>query len=102
MREIRLLPREKKIIIDSAIECFNEHTSVYLFGSKTDINKKGGDIDILVLTDDLPDRKKIRLFKILLLDKLGERKIDVVSATKNSVDNFVNLIKEEGICLWEY
>ena len=98
---MRLSEEEKESIISAAVEAFDGPTAVYLFGSKADDTRKGGDIDLLVLSDTIPDRSKIRIFKILLEEKLGERRIDVVSAAFDSEDTFVTLIKQEGIMLWE-
>lgn len=98
---MRLTPKDKKILIETAGQLFPTHTAVYLFGSKADDTKKGGDIDILVLSNVLPNRKQIRRLKILLKEKLGDQRIDVVAAPFDSTDTFVHLIKNEGIKLWE-
>lgn len=49
---MRLSPHEH-ICIKSTILKQNPITKVYLFGSRTDDTKKGGDIDILIISDKL-------------------------------------------------
>ncbi len=68
--------------INSIIETFKEVFGVgkiYLFGSRTDNSKKGGDIDLFVDVPETEDvyRKKIE-FLTKLQRKIGEQKIDIV------------------------
>ena len=68
--------------IESIKSCFKEvfqNGKIYLFGSRTDDNKKGGDIDLYIITDKTKDLayKKIK-FLVALKRKIGEQKIDVV------------------------
>lgn len=58
---------------------FRNGTSVFLFGSRVDDNKKGGDIDLLIKNneDALTIRKKIS-FLAELKSMIGDQKIDVV------------------------
>ena len=61
----------------TAKDMFGEDAKVYLFGSRIDKEKKGGDIDIYIETNlkkNIFD-KKIELLK-RLHDKMGEQKID--------------------------
>jgi len=59
-------------------EIFKEG-EVYLFGSRVDSNKRGGDIDLYLVLNDHTDilRKKIK-FLARLKRELGEQKIDIV------------------------
>ena len=52
---------------------------IYLFGSRVDDSKKGGDIDLYLVVKDKSDlfRKKL-LFLAKIKKALGEQKIDVV------------------------
>ena len=60
------------------IEIFQDG-DVYLFGSRVDDKKRGGDIDLYLTPTDHSDlfRKKIKFLASLKL-KLGDQKIDVV------------------------
>ncbi len=61
-------------------------SEVYIFGSRTNLTKKGGDIDILVISKSLTSEKekfeaKIKILKNLY-KRLGERKIDLIITNK--------------------
>lgn len=70
---------------------------VYLFGSRVHDDKKGGDIDLLVLSQKITeqDRRKI---KLSLYDALGEQKIDLLIAADTSKP-FVRIALETGVLL---
>ena len=70
---------------------------MFIFGSRANPDLRGGDIDILVISDaiDWRIRRKIR---VELLKKLGDRKIDLIVANRENLeDPFVKLAIEEGI-----
>lgn len=50
---------------------------VYLFGSRVDDTKRGGDIDILIL-DDHFTKKDIRKLRLRFFAYFGEQKLDIV------------------------
>ena len=70
---------------------------VYLFGSRTDDAKRGGDIDLLVL-GEIEDafHTRSRIWGELQ-NRLWEQKIDVVVAKPDSEDPFVRYIYEEAL-----
>lgn len=76
---MRLSNRIKKVVIQAVKNVFGD-VKIYLFGSRTDDNKLGGDIDIAVKTILLEEefRKKKALF-FTFLTRLGyDIKIDIV------------------------
>ena len=81
--------------ISQIIRCRDNRARIYLFGSRVDDAKKGGDIDLLILSEKLSesDRGTIRL---RLHEKLGEQKIDIVIARDLS-DPFVRVAFNEGV-----
>jgi predicted nucleotidyltransferase len=84
---MRLSNFYKKTIKLTGIEIFGKNTKIYLFGSRIDDTKKGGDIDLYIDTEDKNHTslfdKKIQ-FLVKLNKILGEQKIDVViSKDKN-------------------
>ena len=70
-----LTKKEIETIVRIAREIYGWNVEVYLFGSRTDDIKRGGDIDLLV-------RKKGILECVRMMAKLklalGDRKIDVI------------------------
>ncbi len=76
---------------------FDRNSKIVLFGSRADDTKKGGDIDLLVLSEKLTFDDKLKILNKLYLE-LGEQKIDLVLA-KNKSKPFVKIALEEGIYL---
>jgi predicted nucleotidyltransferase len=75
---MRLSNRYKEVIKKYFFNIF-EKGEIYLFGSRVDDNKKGGDIDLYLILkehNNLFQKKKKFLSKIKR--ELGELKIDVV------------------------
>ncbi len=73
---------------------------VYLFGSRTDDSKKGGDIDILILSDKKWTLDDIFNLKIQFYKTFGEQKLDIVNYEKNQKDPFIKeYILKEAILL---
>lgn len=66
---------------------------IYLFGSRVDDTKKGGDIDLYLKTEDKTDlfKKKIK-FLSSIKQELGEQKIDIVFSKDDT-----RLIEKEAI-----
>ncbi len=96
---MRLTKKYQQIIKTKAKEFFGKDSSVYLFGSRVDDNKRGGDIDLFIDTcpGDKNFENKIK-FIMSLKSVLGEQKFDVVLPSKNN-QAFINMIKEEAIPL---
>jgi len=81
---MRLSDRMQKLIVDGIRKSFGD-TEIYLFGSRTDESKKGGDIDIALALDINKNefrRKKIQ-FKKYLFQKGYDLKIDLLQWNKN-------------------
>ncbi len=93
---MRLKEFERTAIL-TTVRCFDEHAVVYLFGSRVDDAKKGGDIDLLVLSEQL-SRDDKRAIKSRLYELIGEQKIDLLLAA-DDVDPFVRLALETGVRL---
>lgn len=96
--------RLKKTHIDfikrTTKELFGENSKVYLFGSRANDNKKGGDIDIYIETNQKTNifEKKIEMLK-LLHDYLGEQKIDIVINNHTTQKYIYEIAKHDGIML---
>ncbi|MEA3316013.1 MAG: nucleotidyltransferase domain-containing protein [Campylobacterota bacterium] len=84
---IRLTTKEINSIKDVFFDIF-KNGSIYLFGSRVDDTKRGGDIDLYILLSNKLSYKEIlnkkTKFKIKLYELIGEQKIDIViSEDKN-------------------
>jgi predicted nucleotidyltransferase len=75
---------------------------VLLFGSRAELTRRGGDIDLLVelARDAAADAFRLRQRMVLALeDALGERKVDVVVDAKDD-EPFVQIARAQGVELW--
>lgn len=96
---MRLKDTEIHIIKTAAREAFGDDVKVYLFSSRTDDQKKGGDIDLYIETsavDILP--RKLKMLR-LLEQGLGERKIDIIVNNFRSGKNIFTIARSEGLRL---
>ncbi|MEI7813091.1 MAG: nucleotidyltransferase domain-containing protein [Ignavibacteria bacterium] len=73
------------------------NAKVYLFGSRTDDNKKGGDIDILILTDEKLRFSDLSKMRINFRKLFGEQKIDLVNFTYTETDPFKDIALHQAI-----
>jgi len=96
---MRLSNRIHNIIKKNSISSFGD-VNIYLFGSRTDDAKKGGDIDIAIDTNISKEEfKALKINFITSLVKLGfDLKIDVVQY-KNSDKLLADEIKNTMIKL---
>jgi len=95
---MRITENEKKVIID-AVANVDPNAKVWLFGSRADDNKKGGDIDIAIFSEkiDKDVMQKIQVRR-LICDRIGEQKIDIVT-TNSGKEAIFRLAVAEGIQL---
>jgi predicted nucleotidyltransferase len=78
---MRLTLIEITLIQQNAKNIFGDAAKVYLFGSRVDDNKKGGDIDLYVVPENKDHLYEKKIKFLSALDRaLGEQKIDVVIA----------------------
>jgi len=81
--------------IKSSVQLFDGSAKVYLFGSRVDDKLKGGDIDILVLSQKIKQADSY-LIKSKIFEKLEEQKIDLV-IKKELDDSFSKYIYKSSI-----
>jgi len=89
----------------SELEQLFDTYELYLFGSRTDDQKRGGDIDLLILADRRLTLKEKLQIKTEFYKKFGDQKIDqkidIVSFTYIEDDPFKNYILDYAIKLAE-
>jgi len=95
---MRITEREKSVIID-AVKSVDPNARVWLFGSRANDSKKGGDIDIAIFSEiidkDVMQKIQVRRF---ICDRIGEQKIDIVT-TNSGKEPIFRLAVAEGIQL---
>lgn len=105
---MRLSTDQIQAICQAATTAFGQGTSVWLFGSRVDDSKRGGDIDLLVrphvrTAADAAEPQQAFMQKIkmlnLLENSLGERKIDLVVEQTQDSRPIVEVAHKTGIKL---
>jgi predicted nucleotidyltransferase len=85
-------------LLKSKLYELSHSAKIYLFGSRIDDTKKGGDIDLLVL-DDFLNQKDIRRLRVEFFKKFGEQKIDIVLDKINPTNPFSKYVFQKAIKL---
>jgi len=75
------------------------NAKVYLFGSRVDDTKKGGDIDILILGKRRLDYREKAKVERAFFEKFGEQKLDLISFEYNCDNAFKEIALEKAIQL---
>lgn len=109
-QKVRLSDRDIAEIITSFKDHFGMKDHLWLFGSRVDLTKRGGDIDLYIETVEsgsVAIKKKMK-FVGDLWERIGEQKIDVVLNLVGSKDLAIpvtddlliyKIAKKEGVQL---
>ena len=74
-------------------------SEVYLFGSRADDSARGGDIDLLVVSDALGFREVLRL-RTAILDRIGWQQLDLVVRRRDQLSEpLAAAARETGVQL---
>jgi len=90
---MRLRNLEKESII-KAVKSIDPDSRIYLFGSRVDDNRKGGDIDLLIITDKISLDAKLAI-KRKIFQEVEEQKIDII-LSRTGKEPFVRMIFDQG------
>jgi len=94
---VRLTEYEINAIQETFLDIF-EKGEIFLFGSRVDDAKQGGDIDLYISTPYKNSLVKRKIdFLVKLKRKIGEQKIDVV--LDRGKDNPIDRVAKKGILL---
>ena len=101
---MRLTLQQQSVIRTTLNETFGEQANIWLFGSRVDDNKRGGDIDLLIETKECDVTAIVHAelaFLTKLQMKLGEQKIDVLVdyPTRKYTPPIFTIAKQTGIQL---
>jgi len=70
-----------------------------LFGSRVDDSRKGGDIDLLLLTKEKIESVRKRRILREIKNLIGEQKIDLVNFTFDEESNFKEIALEDSVII---
>ena len=85
-------------VLKTKLHTLSSQAKLYLFGSRVDDSKKGGDIDLLILDDTL-SKKDLRTLRIDFFKNFGEQKLDIVLDKKELKNSFTKYIFPKAILL---
>jgi predicted nucleotidyltransferase len=91
------LVQDKIDNLKASISFILPNSKIYLFGSRVDESKKGGDIDILILANrKLSFIEKAKVEK-QFFKQFGEQKLDLISFSFDETNTFKEVVLEEAI-----
>jgi predicted nucleotidyltransferase len=98
---MRLTPFQRQSILELSHKHFGDNCAAYLFGSRTNNELKGGDIDLLIESDfnRQVDYTKRLAFRSDLKCQIGDQKIDVIFAMPGDVRPIVQEARREMVRL---
>lgn len=95
---MRLTSAETDIIRDE-VHRLDPDARIHLFGSRADDSARGGDIDLLVISDCLSFRDMLRL-RAAILDRIGWQQMDLLIRKRNQLNEpFVAMAMQNGVSL---
>jgi len=84
---------EKEIeVFKAALDSLGKPYKLYLFGSRVDDGKRGGDIDLLVVSKELTKRD-LRRVRVEFFKHFGEQKVDII-LDNGKPNPFIAFIKQ--------
>ena len=95
---MRLTPAQIDTLKSTACSIAGAEASVWLFGSRLDENRRGGDVDLLIQADPEPGLLQRAQLKNQLEQTL-ELPVDVVTMSYTHSTPFARMAKLQGQCL---
>ena len=71
------LSQNEVTLLKEKLASLSKEAKLYVFGSRVDDSKKGGDIDLLVVSTTLT-KKDLRRLRIAFFNVFGEQKLDIL------------------------
>jgi len=97
-REKMRLYKEQIEVLKNKLKTLSSNAKIYLFGSRVDDTKKGGDIDLLIISDELT-KKDLRLLRVEFFKYFGEQKIDIILDNGEFKNPFTKHIFQKEVLL---
>ncbi|QOY52700.1 nucleotidyltransferase domain-containing protein [Candidatus Sulfurimonas baltica] len=92
------LSKEEITLLKNKLYEISSDARLYLFGSRVDDTKRGGDIDLLILSDKLR-KKDLRKLRLSFFEKFGEQKMDIIIDDGTFKNQFTKLIFQKAVLL---
>ena len=92
------LSSEEVNLLKSKVEELDAQAELYLFGSRVDDSKRGGDIDLLIVSA-IMDKTSKRELRLAFYERFGEQKIDILLDNGLFEEPFHKLALERGVRL---
>ncbi len=89
--------KDKINFLKQLIKALRPEAQVYLFGSRIDDNKGGGDIDILIIDNQPLSVSEKSNILMSFWNKFGEQKVDLVCFAHEEKSAFKNLALNQAI-----
>ena len=82
--------------LKASVTSVDPQASLYLFGSRTDLKKRGGDIDLLIISENI---KKSDLTDIRwnFFDEFGEQRMDILTDDGSVQTPFVEMVFPKAV-----
>ncbi len=93
------LTEEEEQAIEAAIHRVDPNAEIWLFGSRANDGRRGGDIDLAVLSDKIHRRER-HAIRHEICDSIGQQKIDILVAADRAVPMFAYAM-QQGVRLDE-
>jgi len=93
------IPQSTRQTIKNLVSRLVPDSECYLFGSRTLDDAKGGDIDLLLITQDKIPLRQILMLRREILNRIGEQKIDIVNFPRTSNHPFLKIAMDGAIQL---
>jgi len=92
------LSNQEVDVLKAKLYTISSKAKLYLFGSRVDDTKKGGDIDLLVVDKKLT-KKDLRVLRVDFFKHFGEQKLDIILDNGELKNSFVKHIFQKAILL---
>jgi len=92
------LGQEQIELLKNKLKTLSLNAKIYLFGSRVDDSKRGGDIDLLIVSDELT-KKDLRILRVEFFKHFGEQKLDIVLDNGEFKNPFTRHIFQKAVLL---
>ena len=92
------LSEEERALLKDELAKISPDAKIYLFGSRVDDGKRGGDIDLLIVSKQLKKRD-LRRLRLAFYERFGEQKVDILLEDGSFTDPFIRMVRSQAVPL---